>query len=268
MTANNIKTPIPETPFHVIPSQDFFIRDEGEDAYQIESQSIAVDGVVGEFDIKVQEGLVHIIASFATEFWGDVAGDPVVVDDTRYSVSLRTTPVRLSAFDLKATAEGLSFSMQNLDVRKSVMGLSLSTSVDEREPVFAQAKGRFIDAVSHYIAELAKQHPRFSDGFRQAVATLEIARLRNLQELAWREMSVRTQAIHRFMEMVPEEMGRIAPWTFSSQETEPLPIEAARDGQSVSGSGVHSVRVQLADGATFIIVGLIDGSIRTEVIRP
>lgn len=268
MTAENIKTPIPDTPFNVIPSKDFFIRDEGEDAYQIESLPITVDGVVGEFDIKLEAGLVYVMASFGSEQWRQNVGHPVVLDEVRYSVSLRAAPLGFFEFDLAATAKDLSFSMQNLDVRKTMMRLDFPTSVGESDPVFAKTKDRFVKAVSRHIAGLGEQHPRFSDGFRQAVATLEIARLRHLQELAWRDISERTQAIHRYMELVPEEMNRIAPWKFSSQETEAMPIKAARDGLSVDASGVHTVRVQLADGATFVITGLIDGTIKTDIIRP
>lgn len=268
MTAENIKTPIPGTPFNVIPSQDLFLRDEGEDAYQIESHLIVVDGCAGELEIKLQEGLVHVMAFFGSERWGEVTGDPVVVDDVRYSVALRADPVSFAEFDLAAVAGRISFSMQNLDVRKTMMGMDFSTTVGENDPVFAKTKDRFVNAVSGHIAELAQQHPGFSDGFRQAVATLEIERLQHLQELAWRDISERTQAIHRYMEHVPEEMNRIAPWKFSSQETGAMPIKAARDGLSVAASGVHTVRVQLADGATFVITALIDGTIKPDIIRP
>ncbi|MCV9963651.1 hypothetical protein OIU34_17260 [Pararhizobium sp. BT-229] len=268
MTADNIKTPIPGAPFNVIPSQDLFIRDEGEDAYQIECQPIVVDGVAGEFDIKLEEGLVYVMAFFGSERWGESIGDPVVVNDVRYSVALRAEPVRFADFDLATTAKRLSFSMQNLDVRTTRIGFDFSTSVAESDPVFAATKERFVSAVSRYATELAKKHPGFSDGFREAVATLEIARLRQLQELAWREMSERTRAIHRYMELVPDEMARVAPWKFSSQETGPVPIGAERDGLSVTASGVHSLKVRLSDGATFVISGLVDGSIRTDVIRP
>lgn len=268
MAANNIMTPIPGTPFTVIPSQDFFIRDEGEDAYQIESQPISVDGIVGQFEIDLQEGLVHVMAFFGSERWGENVGDPVVVDDVRYSVVLQSDPMRFADFDLAASADHLSFSMHNLDLRTKMIGLDVPVAVPETDPVFDETRGRFSSAVSARIRELATEHPGFANGFRQAVATLEIARLRQLQELAWREMSERTQAIQRYMEMVPDEMDRIAPWKFSSQETEPVPITVDRDGHSVSASGVHRLRVQLADGATFVVSTLVDGTIRTDVIRP
>jgi hypothetical protein len=63
-------------------------------------------------------------------------------------------------------------------------------------------------------------------------------------------------------------MERITPWKLSSQETDPVPIMAERDGLSVSASGVYRLRVQLADGATFVVSTLVDGTIRTDVIRP
>ena len=103
------------------------------------------------------------------------------------------------------------------------------------------------------ITALAAAHPGFSRGFRQAVATLEIGRLRERQALAWEEMSETASAIRRYMALVPEEMARVAPWTFSSQETVPLPIVAERNGLSVKASGVLSVNVQIADGATFVL---------------
>ncbi len=266
MTAENIKTPIPGTPFHVIPSQDFFIRDEGEDAYQIETQSIVVEGVRGEFDVKIEGGLVHVTAFFGSERWGQSIGEPVVMDDVRYSVALRAEPVGFADFDLASAADQLTFSMQNLDVRMTRFDLPMSVAATD--PVFATTKGLFAEATSRYVTELALKHPGFSDGFRQAVATLEIERLRQLQELAWRDISERTQAIHHYMELVPEEMNRIAPWKFSSQETEPMPIKASRDDLSVAASGVHSVRVQRAASSTFVITGLVDGTIRTDIIRP
>lgn len=268
MAANNIRTPIPGTPFNVIPSQDFFIRDEGEDAYQIESQPITVDGIAGQLEIDLQEGFVHVMAFFGSERWGENVGDPVVVDNVRYSVVLQSDPIGFADFDLATSADRLSFSMHNLDIRTKMIGLDVPATVSETDPVFAETRGRFSSAVSACIRELAADHPGFADGFRQAVATLEIARLRQLQELAWREMSERTQAIQRYMELVPDEMDRITPWKFSSQETEPMPIMADRDGPSVSASGVYRLRVQLADGATSVISTLVDGTIRTDVIRP
>lgn len=266
MTADNIKTPIPDTPFNVIPSQDFFIRDEGEDAYQIETQPIVVEGVSGEFDVKIEGGLVYVAAFFGSERWGQNIGAPIVVDGVRYSVALRAEPVDFADFDLASSADQLSFSMQNLDVRMT--RFDLPTCVAETDPVFARTKALFIAATSQYVRELALKHPGFSDGFRQAVAKLEIERLRHSQQIAWRDISERTETIRRYMELVPEEMNRFAPWKVSSQKTEPMPIQAVRDALSVAASGVHSVTVQLADGATFVITCLIDGTVRTDVIRP
>jgi hypothetical protein len=81
-------------------------------------------------------------------------------------------------------------------------------------------------------------------------------------------MSRRTKAIQRYMELVPDEMARIAPWTFSSQETEPRPVGFERDGLTLNASGAHYVTVKFVDGGTFVIAVLVDGSIRTEIMRP
>lgn len=264
MTAEIIKTPIPGTTFNVIPSEDFFIRDEGLDAYQIETQPIVVEGVCGEFDVKIEGGFVSVTAFFGSERWGQNIAEPVVVDDVRYSVALRTKLVSLADFDLASSSAQLTFSMQNLDVRMC----DLPTSVAATDPVFARTEARFAAATSRYVTELALKNPGFSDGFRQAVASLEIERLRHLQEVAWRDISERTRTIQQYMKFVSEEMNRVTPWNFSSQESESIPIRAVRDTLSVDASGVHSVKVQLADGATFIMTGLIDGTVRTDVIRP
>jgi hypothetical protein len=268
MSADNNKTPIHGTPFFVIPGDDFFIRDEDVGSYQIESVAFVAEGVEGVLDVEVQQGLVHVTACFGSERWGQSIGGPVVIDNVRYSVSLRADPVPFDDFDLGSAVDSLSFSMSNLDDRARVIGLDLPRLVEETDPVYAETRERFVRSVSRNIRELATAHPGFANGFRQAVAILEIARLRNEQDEAWREMSLRTKEIQRYMELVPEEMARVAPWTFSSQETDPRPVALERADLEVNGSGVHYVTVKLADGATFVIAALVDGTIRTEIMRP
>jgi hypothetical protein len=245
MRAENNKTPIHGTPFFVIPGDDFFVRDEDVGAYQIESVPFVAEGVEGLLDVELQQGLVHVTACFGSERWGENIGRPVVIDDVSYSVSLHAEPVRFDDFDLGSAAGRLSFSMSNLDVRTKRIGFDLPLPVNEVSPVFGETRDRFVRSVSQYIRELASIHPGFALGFRQAVATLEIGRLRDEQASAWQEMSRRTKAIQRYMELVPDEMARIAPWTFSSQETEPRLVGFERDGLTLNASGVHYVTENL-----------------------
>ncbi|MCS4089714.1 hypothetical protein [Rhizobium sp. BK176] len=270
MTSQDRKTPIPNTPYFVIPGEDFFIRDEGVGAYQIEGIPLNSEGAQGVFDIELQQGMVHVSACFGSESWGVGIGKPVVIDGVRYSVSLHSDPVPFDEFDLASAADSLSFSMSNLDQRSKggALKLNLPLSVEEDDPVYAETRARFVWTIARHIRELATAHPGFANGFRQAVAVLEIARLRDEQEEAWRAVSERTKAIHRYMALVPDEMARVAPWTFSSQETDPTPVGIAGDGFEINASGVHHATVKLVDGATFVIVGLVDGSIRTEIMRP
>jgi hypothetical protein len=269
MSAENNKTPIPSTPFFVIPSVDFFIRDEGVGAYQIESVPFVAEGVEGILDVELQQGLVHVRVCFGSESWGVGIGSPVVIDNVHYSVSLHSPPVALDDFDLALAADSLSFSMSNLDDRSTgPIGMNLPRLVKEADPAHAETCERFVRSVSRNIKDIDASYPAFAKGFRQAVAVLEIARLRDEQAEAWREMSIRTTAIHHYMSLVPEEMARVAPWTFSSQENVPRLVELKRAGLEVNASGVHHVTVKLADGATFVITTLIDGTIRTEIMRP
>jgi hypothetical protein len=268
MTIENIKTPITGTPFIVIPSKEFFFRDEGDDAYQIESQSIVVDDVNGCFEISHQGGVVEVTALFGASRWGETFGDPIIVDDVRYCVIVRSAMVRLAEFNLEACGDNLTFSMLNLDHTKKVLGLDIPEPVTEADPAFTETRHHIIEAVSTFIKELTKRHPSLSEGFKQVVATLELARLRKLQDSAWREMSTRTEAIYRCMQLVPEEADRLATWKFSSQETGPPPISATRDGRSITATGVHKVTVELTDGAAVVVSSLLDGTGRTEIIRP
>lgn len=266
MPAEN-KTPIRETPFFVVPSDDLFFRDEGVDAYQIESVPFIAAGVEGLLDVELQQGLVHVRVCFGSERWGQSIGSPVVIDDVRYAVSLHATPVSLDDFELGSAVDNLSFSMSNLDDRARVSGLDLPRLVEPSDPVYLETRERFVRSVAGNIRELAASYPGFASGFRQAVAVLEIARLRSEQDEAWLEISRRTKAIHRYMGLVPEEMARVAPWTLSSQETDPRPVGLERTGLEVNASGVHHLTVKLVDGATFVLASLVDGTIRTEIMR-
>jgi hypothetical protein len=267
MTVTNDKTPIDGSPYKLIPAQDILFCDEGQDAYQIESVAFVAEGVLGQFDVKLQEGEVYVTAFFGSENWGELIGSPVIIDDVRYSVVVRAAPISFADFDLASTAANLEFSMSNLDERLVRLGIDFGRPVGSAEPVFAETRRRFVASVARNIRDLAASYPGFANGFRKAVATNEIQRLRKQQEFAWREVSERTQAIQRYMAIVPEEMERVAPWTFSSKESSGLPILAETEGLSVEASGVHSVEVRLEIGATFVITQLVDGTVHTEVLR-
>ncbi|MDW9478863.1 hypothetical protein GOB57_09215 [Sinorhizobium meliloti] len=227
---------------------------------------LIVEGVEGEFHVRLEEGRVSVLAFFGSERWRQNTAEPVVVDNVRYSVALKAEPVDFSDFDLASTIGTLSFSMHNLDIRTS--RFDFPTPVAKRDPVFATTRDSFVNAVSQYIQELAATYPGFSHGFRQAVATLEIARLRQAQELAWSEISERTRVIQRYMELVPEEMERVGTLKVSSQKTGTVPIKAGRDGLAIEATGVHSIKVQLAGGGASVISVLIDGTVRNDIIRP
>ncbi|MBY3433274.1 hypothetical protein HFN89_03730 [Rhizobium laguerreae] len=268
MPPENSKTSIPGTPFFVIQSDDIFVRDDGADAYQIESIAFVAGGVEGLLDVEFQQGLVHVRACFGSERWGESIGGPVVIDGVRYSVSLHADPVPIDDFDLAKVADSLSFSMYNLDRRVNRIGFDLPLPVEATAPVYGETRNRFVRSVSRSIRELAAAYPGFAKGFRRAVAIFEIGRLREAQASAWREMSDRTRAIHHYMKVVDDKLAQLAPLPFSSQETVPMPIRSERKDLTIRASGVHSLNVTLADGAAFVVTTLVDGSVHTEVMKP
>lgn len=265
-TVNSFKATIPGTPFNVIESRDFFLRDEGEDAYQTEQLPIVIEGAEGDMEVNYQHGLVNVSAMFGHEILGQMVGSPIVIGGVRYGVVLQSPSIDFSEFEMKVAPPDLSFLMFNLDERKTFMGLDRPTSVESSNPLYGEMRERFLAGFSYCLQAFSEAHPTFSSGFRQAVATLEIARLRQLQERAWNDMTKRTLAIQKLMRMVPEEARRLRIGSVFSQETDTVPVECRKSDMVAEATGVYGVNVSVGDGATYVIAQMLDGSIEDFVL--
>ena len=205
MQGGNNMTPISGTPFSVGPANDFFVRDEGEHAYDLVGFPVTVEGHQGRFDIEVREGQVRLTVRFGTEQWGVAVGDGPVIDGTRYSVAVSTRDVPLAEFDLAAAADAqdLRFRMWNMDRRDTVIGMSVPLELTDENPLLPATRERFVRGVSAFIEDMASRYPSFSDGFRSAVLDMSIARLRAVQRAEWMAMAERHRRILDLMSQYP-----------------------------------------------------------------
>ena len=261
---SDMKTPIKGIPFNLIPTLDLYIGKDSYPPYELEAFPLTVEGAEGHFAVQISNEGVHVAVFFGSERWGEQTETPVVIGDTRYSMSFRCPPVALSEFDLSMSAETMGdFHMTNLDVRQKTLGSFYGTSVPGSDPVHIAAKTRYLPAVVSSVRDLAGRYPTFSDGFREAVSTLEIKRLREEQDDAWLRMLGRTEEIRAYMKMVPEEAGKLAPepaWTLPCEEAAKRVVGFKVEPARMKGVGIAKLEIHSSILGSLVTVDLIDGT--------
>nr|WP_250807856.1 hypothetical protein [Neorhizobium tomejilense] len=266
MQAENYKTPIKGTPFFVVPSFQMLMDRYDRAAYETERIEFVAEGVKGTLSITVENDAVYVSTSFGLARLFDVESgcEPVVIDDHRYSVTLRLPSRPLSEFDFASLFEGeLEFSMLDEEKRTKVAGFDFATKVEEDSQLFAETKTRFVRSVLANLRQVAADYPSLGQDFVEAVATAEIARLRAEQRDAWIEMVRRTDEIRTYMKLVPGEAGKLAPepaWPLSCEETAKTRIGFELEGARMRGIGVSKIEIHQSSISSLVTLDLVDGT--------
>jgi hypothetical protein len=271
MQIEDHKTLVSGTPFFVEPSFAMFIDRHDGAAYETRIPFVT-EGVTGILHISLEEGRVHVSLRFGDdrETFHNESAEPLVIDGTSYTLTLRLPAVALAEFDLE-TVSGQSYEtgMFYQDQLYELVGLKFQAEVAKDSPLFVETGSRFERAVSARLREFSIDYPGFGQAFREAVARAEIARLREIQTRVWNSMVSRTAEIRSYMAMVPDEATKLAPeaaWPLASEERETRTVAIVSEPARICGAGVEKVQIHLNSVASLAMIDLIDGTSEMVVL--